>query len=72
MDRYIGNEEQVGICFDGPRNQVMQVSMGDFRRYWSLMGWELIGPAPQLFKDKVPVRVRQGQPTMFERTARAI
>lgn len=57
----IGDDEQVGIHLAGEgKGQVFQVSMREFRRYWSLLGYELMGPAPRLFKDElVRARVRR-------------
>ncbi len=63
VERYIGKDEHVFICFDGPDKQVLQVTMFEFRRYYSLLGWTLMGPAAKMFDEG---KVKQGQPTIWE------
>lgn len=64
--RFIVGDEDVFISFDGENGLVIQTKMATYRSYYSLLGWELLGPACQLIEVKVK---RQGQPTLFERVA---
>ena len=48
--RFIGDEEQVFVHFDSPEGQVLQTTMGEYRRYWSLLGWKLMGPAAMMIE----------------------
>ena len=68
MGRFIGNEEQVYICFDGEDGLVQQVTMGEHRRYWALLGWRLMGPAARMIEGS---RKLHGQPTLFEARSEA-
>ncbi len=39
---------QVVIYFNDPKGQLMQTTMGAFRRKWEPQGWSVLREAPQL------------------------
>ncbi len=39
---------QVYICQGGPEGLIQQVTYSEYRSYWRLLGWELLGPATYL------------------------
>ena len=39
---------QVIIYLDSPDGQLMQVSYQEYLTYWRLIGWTLLGKAPEL------------------------
>jgi len=39
---------QIVIYLDDPKGQLMQVDSEDYKHYWRLIGWHILGRAPEL------------------------
>jgi len=39
---------QIVIYLDSPKEQLLQVDPRDYKSYWRLLGWHILGKAPEL------------------------